>query len=558
MPRLIELLRRRARPLVLALDLSRPVTDAPGAPPLARLRAARGTDLREVVEALDAAAHDPRIAGVVAKVDAPAANWAHAQELHAAVRRFRAQGKPALAHAQSFSEAGAATLAYLVASAFDEVALQPTGELAATGVAVIQPFLRGLLDRLEVEPEVEHRHEFKTARNLVTERGFTDAHREVSERLVEQLHAQLVDAVATGRGLPADRVRELIDRAPMSAPEALEHGLVDRLAYRDEAVAEALLRAGEGASLLTLSRFRTRLEQQRRWQLRRPTVALIPGTGGIQVGRGRASALRPVMGADTMAIAFHQARTDPKVAAVVFRVESPGGSAVASDAIWRSIQRTREAGTPVVVSMGAVAGSGGYWVALGADRIIASAGTLTGSIGVVYGKLVVRGFGERLGITTDEAHRGANALLASSTEPYTDAQREQVAGFLDHVYDAFLAKVADARPLSRDQVAEVARGRVWTGDDAHAHGLIDELGGYHEAFAAARELAGIAPDRALKVRVLPRLPLPERLGLKEVDDGELRAVLGEAGALLRAGRSDPGARAELPDVAARLGRPWRR
>ncbi len=549
-----DLLRRHARPLVLALDLSRPVIDAPGAPPLARLRASRSADLREVVVALDEAAHDPRIAAVVAKVDAPAASWAHAQELHAAVRRFRAQGKPALAHAQSFSEAGAATLAYLVASAFDEVALQPTGELAATGVAVIQPFLRGLLDHLEVDPQLEHRHEYKTARNLFTERGFTEAHREVSERIVEQLHTQLVDAVVDSRGLPADRVRELIDRAPLSAPEALEHGLVDRLAYRDETVVEVLERAGEGATLVTLSRYRTRLEQRRRRQLRRPTVALIPGAGGIQVGRGRDGVLRPVMGADTLAIAFHQARTDPKIKAVVFRVESPGGSAVASDAIWRSIQRTREAGTPVVVSMGAVAGSGGYWVALGADRIIASAGTLTGSIGVVYGKLVVRGFGERLGITTDEAHRGANALLASSTEPYTDAQREQVAGFLDHVYDAFLTRVADTRPLSRDQVAEVARGRVWTGDDALDRGLIDELGGYHEAFVAARKLAGIAPDRALKVRVLPRLPLPERFGLKEVDDGELRTVLGEAGALLRAVGGGAGVRAEVPDVAARLGR----
>ena len=536
------------RPRVLALDLSRPVVDTPEGHPLARLLAARRPGLRDTLEVLEEAARDPLVQAVLVRVDAPARSWAHAEELRRAIEVFRGSGKPAIAHAQSFSEAGDAALAYHLATAFDEIHLQPTGEVGVTGVGLVQPFFAGLLDKLDVTPQLDHRYEYKTAKNVVTERKFTNAHRENVEQLAAGRYEQLIAAVATGRRLDRGRVAELIDRAPLPAAEALAGGLVDRLAYRDETVASVEERVGDGARLVTLDRYRARA-RRRRWRPGGPTVALIHGHGTILVGRDRRSIVGPVMGADSVVTAFQQARGDERVRAIVFRVDSPGGSVVASDAVWRAVAHTREAGTPVVVSMGAVAGSGGYWVSAGADRIIASAGTLTGSIGVVYGKFVTRGLRARLGISTDEVHFGANALMRSNDQPFTDEQWDHVGASLDRIYEQFLDRVANGRGLTRDQVHAVARGRVWIGADAFEHRLVDELGGYREAFAAAARLAGLAPDTRVKVRVLPRMSLTERLGLRAPDAEEARGLLGQLAASVEALSRGAGPEARMPEWA---------
>jgi protease IV len=524
------ILRRPLRPAqVLALDLSRPVTDGPPTDLLSRMVVGRRPSLRDVLEALEEASSDRRVRALICRVDAPAESWAHAQELRDAVAAFRASGKPAIAHAQSFSEAGEPTLAYLVATGFDEVHLQPTGELAATGVSMVQPFVADLLEKLDVTAQFDHRHEFKTAKNLLTERAFTDAHRESYDRVVASLHAQYLAAVAAGRDLDQDRARALLDQAPLLADRALAVRLVDKLGYRDESVAAAKELAGRDARLVTLVPYLASRRHRARWSGRRPTIALVHGQGIIQVGRSRRSSMGPIMGSDSVVAGFQQAIRDQRVRAVVFRVDSQGGSAVASDAIWRAVLRTREHGKPVVVSMGGVAGSGGYWVAMGADRIVAAGGTITGSIGVVYGKFVTRGLLARLGITTDEVHRGTNALMLSTTEPFTEAQWEQVAVILDHIYDGFVDKVAAGRRLERAHVEHVARGRIWTGADAREHGLVDGLGGYREALAAARDLSGIPAGRRLRIRVLPVTSLAERLGLRPPaaeDARTLRAALG--------------------------------
>lgn len=540
------------RPLVLALDLSRPVEDGVATAPLARLLTGRRVQLRDVVELLAEAADDPRVRGLVARVEQPAGSWAHAEELRGAIAAYRRSGKPAVAHAETFGEGTDGTLAYYVACAFEQVALQPTGDVGLLGVAAEVPFVAEALDKLGVTPQVDHRHEYKSAKNLVTERAFTEAHREAVDRIVASHHEQLVGAIAAGRGVGEDEAAALVDRGPLLAAEARDAGLVDLLAYRDEVVAWAQGAAGAGSRLVTMAGYRKQVRRRRVWRPRRETaVALVHGQGAIQRGRSRRGLLGQAMGADSVVAGFQQALRAKRVRAILFRVDSPGGSAVASDAIWRAVVRARAAGKPVVVSMGPVAGSGGYWVSMAADRIVACPGTLTGSIGVVTGKLLTGGLRERLGITRDEAHRGANALMGSPVEPYTDGQWERVQTTLDRVYDEFVAKVADGRGLGPERVHEVARGRVWTGADAAQRGLVDTLGGYAEAQAAVRELVGLPPGAPLRLRRLPREPLAQRLGLHEGHPEDVRALARVVGAVRAAAGTRHGG-ARMPDWASRL------
>ncbi|MDP8978333.1 MAG: signal peptide peptidase SppA, partial [Actinomycetota bacterium] len=488
--------RRIPRRTVLELDLREPLRDDPLAAAMARR-----ASLRDVVETLERAGADARVAGLIARIGTPAAGVADVQELRGAVAAFRATGKFAVAHADTFGEFAAANAAYHLACAFSEISVQPSGDVGLTGVAAEVGFLRGALDKLGVQARLDHRHEYKNAKNVLTETGFTPAHREATGRVVESLFSQLVDAVAEGRGLPASRVRELVDRAPLFGAEAVEAGLVDRLAYRDQVIDRARDLAGEGARLLSLADYRRRRRGERG---RGSVVAVVHGSGAVVRGRGR---LRPLplraMGSDTVTSALRRAVADRRVKAVLFRVDSPGGSYVASDAIWRATVRAREAGTPVVVSMGNVAGSGGYFVAMAADRIVAHPATLTGSIGVVGGKPVLAGLKDKLGLATEELHAGDHALLGSVSRDFTAGEWQRLQAWLDRVYDDFTAKVAQGRGLPIERVREVAKGRIWTGADAHGHGLVDELGGYAAALRAVREVAGLPADARLRLKPFP-------------------------------------------------------
>lgn len=531
--------RRRRAGLVLAVDLSRPVVEGATGSPLSRVGGVRRPKLRQLVDTIADAADDRRVRALLVRVDRPAESWAHAEELRAAVARFRESGKPAIAHAQSFGEVGDGTLAYYVATAFSEIHLQPSGDVGLLGSASEVPFVADLLDKLDVLAEVDHRHEYKSAADLLTQREFTPAHREAVDRIVASHHEQLVAAIAAGRHVSEARAAELVDAGPLLASEALDRGLVDRLSYRDQTSAHVKESVGPDARLVTDKGYRTQRLQW--WPGRRTTVALVHGQGAIQVGRSRRSPLGTVMGSDSVVMGFSQALRDRRVRAILFRVDSPGGSAVASDAVWRAVVRAKEAGKPVVVSMGPVAGSGGYWVSMAADRIVAQPGTLTGSIGVVTAKLVTGRLRERLGITSDEAHRGANALMYSSNQRFTDEQWERTEAFLDQVYGEFVDKVADGRGLDREVADGVARGRVWTGADAAERGLVDELGGYREALAAIRELLELAPGARVRLRALPRRSLAERLGLRTADIEETLSVGGSLKAgLRRAGLSPEG------------------
>jgi protease-4 len=514
---------QRTAPLILELDLSDGVIDGVPTDPVAAILARRKTHLRDVLGGLRRGAGDPRVRALIVRVSG-GVGLAIAQELRDAVHAFRDAGKLTVAWTESFGETGRGTVPYYLATAFERIYLQPTGHLGVTGVALEEPFFRGALDKLGIAPRFGKRHEYKTAANSFVERHYTPEHEEMSRRLVTSVGAQIVAGVAAGRGLDEDRVRELIDRGPLLSTEARDAGLVDRLGYRDEVYADVRADVRAAAGQEPLLRYVGRYNRSHSLaellpRSRQDLVALVHGQGPIRLGRSGRAPLPgqgSAMGSDTVGAAFRAAVKDDRVKAIVFRVNSPGGSAVASDAIWREVVLARKAGKPVVVSMGNVAASGGYYVAMAADTIVAQPGTITGSIGVVVGKPIVSELLDRLGIGMGSVEDGAHARMYSTTRDFTETEWDRVNASLDQIYDDFTAKVAEGRDLSRERVDELARGRVWTGADAHERGLVDELGGLDRAIEIARKKAGLAADAP--VRPYPHISPIERLRPAESSD----------------------------------------
>jgi protease IV len=524
-------------PLLLELDLA----ELPVAPdaddPLARLRARGRPQLRSTLRSLHEASTDPHVVGLIARVGG-ALPWAAMQELRIGVRAFAASGKPTLAWAESFGESAGEMAAYVLATGFDEIWLQPGGGVGLLGVGVETTFVRGALDKLGIEPQFEQRHEFKNAADRVMRTEFTQAHRIALDRLAESVFTEAVDTIAKGRGIEAARVRELADTGPRTAPEALQVGLVDALGYRDEVYAVMRARVGSDAELLFADRWRPR-RRPRVPVRRRGHVALVEVRGAIGSGRTRRTPMGRQVGSDSVGAALRAATHDERVRAVVLLINSPGGSAVASDTIWREVCRVRDAGKPVVVSMGEAAASGGYYIACPADVIVALPSTLTGSIGVFGGKMVVRELFDRLGLTTGTVSHGDRSLMFSPRRGFSDEERERLAATMDAIYDDFVGKVARGRGRTVAEIESIARGRVWTGSDALRIGLVDALGGLHDAVRIARSRAGLAADAP--VRHALHVPALARLGRAKNTEDPRAAV----GALL------PG----LPDVGAALGLP---
>ena len=381
--------------------------------------------------------------------------------------RFRRKGKEAIAWAETFGELGRGTTAYVVGTAFGELWLQPSGSVGLMGAAAAGTFVRDALDHAHVEPLFSQRHEYKNAVDSLVRTEFSEAHREATARLAESAYEQIVSAVSLGRKLPEERVRELIDLAPISANEAREAGLVDYLGYRDEVRAAVDRRWAEKPTLLFVSRYHRRWDNVRRVSpARRPAVALIDAVGQIRTGRSKPGPVGRAAGSDTIAAAFRAATKDERIKAIVFRVNSPGGSYVASDTIWREVCKAREAGKPIVASMGDLAASGGYFVAMAADVIVAEPATLTGSIGVFAGKMRTRGLFQRLGVNVDTLGQGRHALMFSPQTGFSEDEWAKPRRMARLRLRRLHAKVALGRAMSREAVHEVARGRVWTGADA--------------------------------------------------------------------------------------------
>ena len=530
--RITRFRQRRTAPLILELDLTEGIAEEPPSDPLTALTTMRRPRLADVLDGLRRAGSDDRVKALVVKVGGRPIGLAQVQELHAAIREFAGSGKLTVAWAETFGDFSPGNVPYYLATAFDRIYLQPSGDLGLTGISVQNWFYRGALDKLGVEFQVGARGEYKSAAERLTEHGFSGPAREALQRVAASMVEQLAGAIAQRLGLPAQDARALIDRGPFVAGEALDTGLVDALGYRDEVYTAVREAVGPDAYLLYLGRYqRARTLGERARKLPTPaedSVALIYATGPIRRGRTARSPLGgSSMGSDTMSGALRSAVADRRVKSIVLRVNSPGGSYVASDTIWREVVRARQAGKPVVVSMSEVAASGGYFIAMAADTIVAQPGTITGSIGVISAKPVLGQALDRAGVSTDSVTEGAHADMFTTSRPYSDEEWEKINGWLDRIYADFTGKVADGRGLGQDQVHEIARGRVWTGADAAGIGLVDELGGLDTALAVARQKASLPQSAA--VRLFPRSHPLDRL--RPPDSSEARpaaaAGLGE-------------------------------
>ncbi|MCI4676974.1 signal peptide peptidase SppA [Candidatus Mycolicibacterium alkanivorans] len=478
--------------------------------------------LRDAVAAIHRATEDDRVAGLIARVQVSAAPAAPVQELREAIAAFT-ERKPSLVWAETYP----GTLSYYLASAFGEVWMQPSGTVGLVGFATNALFLRDALDKAGIQAQFVARGEYKSAANLFTQDHYTEAHREADSRLIESLHAQVWQAIAESRGIEVSAVDELANRAPLLRDDAVTGHLVDRIGFRDEAysrIAELVGVEGvspENGDADSGDNAPPRLYLSRYAQIRKsgppvpmpslpgrkkPAIAVVTVAGPIVSGRGGPQLSpfgRSSAGGDTIAAALRRAGAADDIAAVVLRVDSPGGSVTGSETIWREVARLRHKGKPVVASMGAVAASGGYYVSMGADAIVANPATITGSIGVVTGKLIARELKERLGVGSDSVRTNDNADAWSANAPFTEEQQAMVEAEADLFYTDFVHRVAEARSMSVEAVDAVARGRVWTGADAHAHGLVDELGGFRAAVDRAKALAGLDPDAEVELVSLP-------------------------------------------------------
>jgi protease-4 len=495
---------------LLELDVSRGAAEAPPSNPVQALRAMHTPQLRTLVEHLRKAATDDSVVGLIGQLGPSPLTLAQAGELRDAVRRFAESRKPTVAFSPSFGEVASGTISYFLGSGFEEIWLQPTGAVGLVGFAGEAMTVRGTLDLIEAEPEFGQRHEYKTAANTMTSTEITGPHREMSLRLLESANEIVIAAVAQARRLTAERVRELMGSGPQEGAAALSAGLVDRLGYRDEAYAALRDRIGADAELRYVDRWRTSPFENLFGGAvgrpsRKPVVAVVTAHGPIQLGRAesRSPVSGPVVGADTLAAALRAAGTTDRVRAVVLRVDSPGGSYVASDQIRREVLALRDAGIPVVASMGSVAASGGYFIAMPANRVVANPGTITGSIGVLAGKISTRGTTARLGITRETLETTPYSAMFSSNRGFDERERALLDTWLDHVYADFTGKAAHDRGLPLEELEPLARGRVWTGADARERGLVDRLGGLDAAIDEVCELAGLERGQ-VAVRAMPK------------------------------------------------------
>ena len=486
--------------LVLELDLREPMLDQPSGAPFAF---GETPSLTTTIEALARAETDEKVKGVFIRANEFGMPPAQAEEIRNAILGLRGAGKFVITHSQGFNSTS--VLPYLAVSASDELWLQDTAGFSATGLASETPFFGGALEKYNAQSQIFKIAEYKTAANSYNESGYTDAHRESLTAMLQSIYDSSLTQIAQDRDLTPQQARAILDAAPYSTEAVVSTKLVDRMGQVSEARNAALERAG-GGDLVALTDYAE--ARGSAWK-KGPVIAMISGQGAVVTGE-TLDYTGPFgggdyMGSDTIALAIDEAAKDESVKAIVYRVDSPGGSIVASDQIWDAVERAQEAGKPVVISMGTLAASGGYYVSAGADHIVANPTTLTGSIGIFGGKIVVDGTLEMVGLNVEPLAVGGDFSGAYTAQRvFTESQEAAVRAYLQDGYDEFTTRVAEGREIPLPQVLEIAKGRVWTGQQAMERGLVDELGGLRTAIDAAKRLAEIEPDASVTLKHFPR------------------------------------------------------
>ena len=496
------------------------------------LRGVRTPTVRSVVDNLHKAKVDARVRAVLLKptgFESPF--WGKVQEIRDAVLDFKKSGKPVYAYLEYGGDRE-----YYLATAADRIFLMPSTPLDLVGVATYEVFLRGTFDKIGAVADLHRIGDYKTAVNTFKEKGYTAAHKEMDESMNRDLYAQIVRGIADGRKKNEADVRKVIDDGPFLPEDALRAGLIDDVAYEDQV--DDKLRAGEPRRRLDSDDY-SRVSLASLGLNKGPRIAVIYATGTIAGGKSGYDPLNgAIAGSDTIIDYIRQARRDSSVRAIVLRVDSPGGSTTASDAIWRelTIAKTEKADRPLVVSMSDLAASGGYYIAMPAQVIVAQPSTLTGSIGIFGGKFVTGGVYEKLGARIESTSIGRRAEMNSPARPYNPDELKKVQEQLQAFYDQFVEKVAESRHSTPEKIDALAQGRVWTGQQAKQNGLVDELGGLDRAVSVAKQRAKIAADTDIELVVFPpRKSFYELLSEQFSGSGDSMAVGAWLNANLSAG-----------------------
>jgi protease-4 len=450
--------------------------------------------LHDIRMSIKKAKVDSRIRGILLRIGYLECGWAKMSELRGLILDFRKSGKKVFAYIKEVPEFDKE---YYLATGCDKIILHPSGIMVVNGIGGYFPFIKGALDKLGVEIEAEKVEEFKTAPNIFTEKRFTPSHKEMMESLYESLYSHYVETVAEARKKTEEEIKMLLDHGIFQGEKAKDAGLVDELLHDDE-VEELFQENGRRINKIWHSQY-AKIKPTSLGLNKGKKIALIYGMGTIHTGES----LSQTMGSATVSRWIKKARKDSSIKAIVFRVDSPGGTPVSSDIIWRELSLAKKE-KPVIVSMSDLAGSGGYIVSLPAHKIVAQPQTLTGSIGVYLIKLNLSSLYEKLGITGDKLAIGKRADMFSTFRKYTSEERELIKKELLWSYDQFVAKVAESRSMTKEEVDRIGRGRVWTGNQAQELGLVDEIGGLTKAIELAKELAGILPEEQVKLIVQPK------------------------------------------------------
>lgn len=501
----------KSAPIVLELDLSRGVVISAASNPLEALKTINSPSLRAIREGLRKARSDDRVKGMIVHVGAAPIPPAVADELTHLVRDF-GRYKPTIAYSETFGEVDSAVFAFQLAASASSVWLQPSGRVCIGGLRLGISLLKGTLAKLGIEPQFGQRHEYKTAADQFVADEVSQANREMTTRIGQSMMDSAVASIAHDRSLRVETVWDAVNHFSYTPQQARDSGLIDHIGYRDQVYAYAHEQWGtQPSQQIFVHRYAdsTKLSDLG-FKPSRPTVAIVDIRGGIVFGRSQPGVFGRVSGSDDVCDQIRAAARDEKVKALVLNVDSPGGSYIGSDTIRRAVIQFRETGRPVIAAMENVAASGGYFVSMAANEILAQATTLTGSIGVLSGKMVLRGLYEKIGLTRESIGIGARANAFDPGQPFTEEDWNLLNAELDRIYADFTQKAAADRGMPLDVLEPLARGRVWTGADAAENGLINGLGGMETALDKACDLARLDRE-AVSIRVVGALGILERL-----------------------------------------------